>query len=249
MKIAVRLDDITQDMDWGNFHRMERLLDTYHIAPLLGIVPENQDNHLKRNEPVENFEDCIKAWNEKGWSFALHGWHHIYTTNRGGLFPLNRFSEFAGVPREKQSEMLEEGRERLKKMGITTDIFMAPAHSYDKNTLIALQKAGFAYVTDGFGSMPYEWKGLTFLPIAFLKNRDIEKEKGYTTLVFHTNTMTEQDFADLERLLEKHKDDFVSYREYVRVPAQRQSLVGRMKEYSMAVWKRLLVKGYTLKKG
>lgn len=249
MKIAVRLDDITPDMDWDNFDRMECLLDQYDVAPLLGIVPENQDLNLRKNEPAENFEACIKEWEKKGWSFALHGWHHLYTTGKGGLFPLNHFSEFAGVPRETQREMIEDGKERLANMGVQTNIFMAPAHSYDRNTLKALKEAGFAYVTDGFGSMPYEWKGLTFLPIAFLKSKDIEKKQGYTTLVFHTNTMTEQDFADFEKLLKTHKTDFVSYKEYIRVPAKKRSVVGRMKEYSMAVLKRFLVKGYTLKKG
>ena len=97
MKIAVRIDDITPDMDWEKFRRLETLLDKYHIAPLLGIVPDNQDSNLMRDSVMPDFDNQIKKWEAKGWVLAMHGWKHIYTTKKGGLFPLNNFSEFAGV--------------------------------------------------------------------------------------------------------------------------------------------------------
>ena len=247
MKIAVRLDDITPDMDWEKFRRLETLLDKYHIAPLLGIVPDNQDSNLMRDSVMPDFDNQIKKWEAKGWVLAMHGWKHIYTTKKGGLFPLNNFSEFAGVPRDKQREMIFDGLEKLQKQGIKTNIFMAPAHSFDKATLEVLKEAGFEYITDGFGIVPYEWIGLTFLPIAFQKNKDIEKDGGYTTLVFHTNTMNEQDFLNFEKVLEKHKEDFISYKEYLEVPAIKQTMVGRVKEYTMAYVKRCLVIVYSLK--
>ena len=171
MKIAVRLDDITPDMDWEQFHRLEKLLDQYHIAPLLGIVPDNQDENLKRNPARSDLGEQIKQWEAKGWVLAMHGWKHIYTTKKAGLFPLNCFSEFAGVKKEKQRDMIFDGKEKLQKMGVETNIFMAPAHSFDKHTLTALKEAGFQYVTDGFGEYPYEYRGLTFLPIAFQKSK------------------------------------------------------------------------------
>lgn len=247
MKIAVRLDDITPDMDWEKFRRLEKLLDENHIAPLLGVVPDNQDPNLARNPVMTDFDKQIKIWEEKGWALAMHGWKHIYTTKKGGLFPLNNFSEFAGVPKEKQRKMISDGKEKLQKIGICTDIFMAPAHSFDKNTLSALKEAGFQYITDGFGDFPYEWKGLTFLPIAFQRSKDINKSAGYTTLVFHTNTMDEQEFADFEKILKEHKNDFISYKEYLAAEAKKQTLTGRIKEYGMASMKRMLVMVYTFK--
>lgn len=247
MKIAVRLDDITPDMDWEKFRRLEALLDKYHIAPLLGIVPDNQDANLMRNPVMPDFEKYIKKWEDKGWILAMHGWKHIYTTKKGGLFPLNNFSEFAGVSKEKQREMIFDGIEKLQKQGVKTNIFMAPAHSFDRATLAVLKEAGFRYITDGFGVAPYEWKGLTFLPIAYQKNKDIEKKSGYTTLVFHTNTMNEQDFLKFEKVLETHKEDFISYKEYLRVPAIKQTMPGRVKEYAMASLKRYLVLLYSFK--
>ena len=247
MKIAIRLDDITPDMDWEKFRQLETLLDKYHIAPLLGIVPDNQDSNLMRNPVMPEFDKQIKKWEAKGWVLAMHGWKHIYTTKKGGLFPLNNFSEFAGVSKDKQREMIFDGLEKLQKQGMNTNIFMAPAHSFDKATLAVLKEAGFVYITDGFGEVPYEWKGLTFLPIAFKKNKDIEKDSGYTTLVFHTNTMNEQDFLNFEKVLKQHKADFISYREYMEVPAKKQTMAGRMKEYGMAALKHLLVMIYTMR--
>ena len=249
MKIAVRLDDITPDMDWEKFRRLEKILDENNIKPLLGIVPDNQDSNLSRNPVMADFEGQIKKWVAKGWSLSMHGWRHIYTTKKGGLFPLNDFSEFAGVPKEKQREMIFDGKEKLKKMGVTTNIFMAPAHSFDKNTLSLLKEAGFQYITDGFGACPYEWNGLTFLPIAFQKNKDIEKKEGYTTLVFHTNTMNDQDFVNFENMVKKHKTDFISYKEYLNVSPKKQTFAGRVKEYGMATMKHCLVRLYSLKKG
>ena len=248
MKIAIRLDDITSDMDWKKFRRLEKMLDENHIAPLLGIVPDNQDPNLMRNEVMPDFDVQIRAWEAKDWVLAMHGWKHIYTTKKGGLFPLNNFSEFAGVSKEKQREMIYNGKEKLKSLGVNTNIFMAPAHSFDKNTLSLLKEAGFKYITDGFGDSPYEWRGLTFLPIAFQRSKDIEKNEGYTTLVFHTNTMNEQEFADFEKILKEHKNDFISYKDYLKIPAKKQTLFGRIKEYSMATFKRVLVIIYTMKK-
>ena len=47
MKIAVRLDDITPDMDWQRFFRFKALLDQYQVKPLIGVVPDNRDENLR----------------------------------------------------------------------------------------------------------------------------------------------------------------------------------------------------------
>lgn len=248
MKIAVRLDDITPDMDWAKFRRLEKILDRNNIIPLLGIVPDNQDNNLKRNPVMVDFKDQVQKWLSKDWVLAMHGWRHIYTTKKGGIFPLNNFSEFAGISKEQQREMICDGKEKLQQMGVNTDVFMAPAHSFDKNTLQVLRETGFHYITDGFGDVPYYRQGLIFLPIAFQKSKDIEKKDGYTTLVFHTNTMDEQDFIEFQKMIEKHKSDFVSYKEYLKIPAKKRSIISGIKEYTMATVKRILVRVYSFRK-
>ena len=120
MKIAVRLDDITPDMDWKRFYAFKALLDKYQVKPLIGIVPRNRDENLKGTQEgaPEDFWEYVRQLKEEGWSIALHGCRHIYTTGKSGVFPLNDFSEFAGVPYEKQKEMLAEGKAVLEENGL-----------------------------------------------------------------------------------------------------------------------------------
>ena len=49
MKAAVRLDDITPDMDWDSFEAFEALCDRFGVCPLLGIVPQNRDPKLSEH--------------------------------------------------------------------------------------------------------------------------------------------------------------------------------------------------------
>ncbi len=239
MKIAIRMDDITPDMDWDKFNRFRALMEKYHVKPLIGIVPDNQDPNLTRNPEREDFWQQMRELQEQGWILAMHGCHHIYTTQKGGLFPLNCFSEFAGVPYEEQARMIREGKRILESHGIVTDFFMAPAHSYDANTLKALQAAGFTRMTDGFGKGPYRYRGMTFYPISFQMERTLRTKEGASTLVVHANTMTESDFDKYEKIFQTQ--ELLPYPEYIYMQVRKRGLPGHLKEYGMATAKRLLV--------
>lgn len=271
MKIAVRLDDITPDMDWERFLKFKALLDRYQVKPLIGVVPQNRDPGLVRRAETggimagegpgdgrdegddgragksgahspEEFWDYVKALERDGWVIAMHGCYHIYTTDRGGIFPLNNFSEFAGLPFDRQRELLAEGKRLLRKKGIETDLFMAPAHSYDNNTLRALKETGFRALTDGFGSRPYRWKGLDFYPISFLMRYTLRRKEGYSAMVVHTNTLSDEDLSRCEAYFEREGISWISFGEYLRADKKRRSLPGRWKEFLMAKGKYLLVK-------
>ena len=110
MKIAVRLDDITPDMDWQRFYAFKALLDKYQVKPLIGIVPDNRDENLKGTGEgaPEDFWAYVRQLKEEGFSIALHGCHHIYTTGKGGIFPLNKYSEVGGAPYGKKKDMMAE---------------------------------------------------------------------------------------------------------------------------------------------
>ena len=244
MKIAVRLDDITPDMDWERFYKFKSLLDKYQVKQLIGVVPDNRDENLvnKKTRGPEDFWAYMKELEKEGWVIAMHGFRHIYTTDQGGIFPLNNFSEFAGIPYKQQWEMLAEGKGILEEKGIETDIFMAPAHSYDGNTLKALKDAGFRALTDGFGDEPYRFKGLVFYPISFQLGSTLKKKKGYSTMVVHTGTVSEKDLERYERYFENKNVQWISYKEYLNQPVKERRLPGCWKEYLMAKGKYLLVK-------
>ncbi len=241
MKIAVRMDDITPDMNWENFSFFQNLFEQTGITPLLGIVPENRDAKLSPEAPRKDFDIRMKELEKKGYCFAMHGCYHVYTTKCGGRFPLNSYSEFAGLPYDKQKELLAYGKEKLKEYGIETDIFMAPAHSYDDNTLKALKELGFNKITDGFGKVPYMEKGITFYPISFLLSRSFKQKKGVTTMVIHANTVTEADKKRYEQIFRDYGKNMISYAEYLKINPVKRTIPGRVREYLLAKSKYMLV--------
>ena len=242
MKIAIRMDDITPDMDWERFLEFKEILDTYGIKPLIGVVPDNQDENLHKAKEAGDFWEYIKELQEDGWCIAMHGYQHIYTTSKGGLFPLNHFSEFAGLPYEKQMKMLQQGTEILQRNGIVTDLFMAPAHSYDKNTIKALKELGYTKMTDGFGKHPYQWQGMIFYPISFLLSRSLKKKKGFTTMVIHSNTLTEERMNHFRKVCDKYQKDLISYKSFLVEKPIRRGCIMHVKEYLLAIMKHRLVK-------
>lgn len=252
MKIAVRMDDIAPEMDWTKFLRFQELCDQYQIKPLLGIVPANKDENLcvgKKNDmPANGFWEYVKELEKKGWSIAQHGVFHQYLTKKMGCFPLNRLSEFAGISYEQQYTMLKTGQDILRQHGIVPNLFMAPAHSFDYNTIKALKKLGFCGLTDGFGDRPYRRWGMVFYPISYRQSQSLKKTKGYTTFVVHTNTMQENDFARYRKIFEQHRDDIISYRELLKVQPYRRGFLGNLREYGMALVKFVLVNGMCVRK-
>ena len=241
MKIAVRMDDITPDMDWEKFGAFKKILDQYGIKPLLGIVPDCRDSHLHKNEEAEDFWTQMKALQADGWVLAMHGYRHLYGTRCGGMFPLNHFSEFAGFSYTKQKAMIAAGRDILKENGIETDIFMAPAHSYDGKTLKALRENGFTKMTDGFGKNPYIWRGITFYPISMIMSKSLQESEGTTTMVVHVNEVSPEGMENYAKVFEKHKEQFISYGEYLTMTPKKQNIFGRISEYLLAGAKHYMV--------
>lgn len=254
MKIAVRLDDITSDMDWKCFFRFKDLLDRYQIKPLIGIVPDNCDKNLMgKDETVDNvpedggretnhtdFWKYVKDLEDDGWVIAMHGYRHVYSTDKGGIFPLNNFSEFAGKSYEEQLSMLQCGKKIFEEKGIAAEIFMAPAHSYDRNTLRALKETGFKAVTDGFGYAPYCYYGINFYPISFRLSSTFKRKSGYSTMVVHPGTVSEEELKKYERYFQNRNVQWINYADYLKqMPVQRK-FWDRWKEYLMAKGKSIL---------
>lgn len=241
MKIAIRMDDITPDMDWAKFLRFKELCDLYQVKPLIGVVPDNQDEMLHMDTAREDFWDYLLQLQENGWCIAQHGCTHIYSTKKKGCFPLNALSEYAGASYEEQYASLQKGQKILQSHKIYTDIFMAPAHSFDKNTLKALKTLGFTRLTDGFGKLPYEWQGLIFYPISFKQSSSLKQEEGYTTFVIHANTMNDKDFERYEKMFREHQEKLISYSEYLGITPVKRTVFGRCAEYGKALSKYTLV--------
>ena len=204
----IRLDDITPDMNWERFYRAKEIFDKYNICPLIGVVPDNQDETLHKEENREDFWDIICQLQESGWTVAQHGTYHCYETKNSGILGINPFSEFAGLSYEVQRHKLQVGKQILEENGIRTDIFMAPGHTYDKNTLKALQECGFSVITDGLSSMPYLEEGILCIPCRL---RGFKTPEGIDTVSLHTNLMNDQDMTELETFCKTNQDVMVSF--------------------------------------
>lgn len=207
-QIMFRLDDISPDMDRNKFERVKDIFFKNSIAPLIGVVPENRDNTLHIQDGNIVFWEEIIRLQEHGWKVAQHGTYHQYATDNSGILGINPFSEFAGLSYEAQYNILQTGKAILESHNICTDIFMAPGHTYDVNTLKALKACGFRTVTDGLYKQPYKYYGLLFIPCRLL---GYKVNKGIETVCLHTNTMSEKDFCRLEDFCRKNADRIVSF--------------------------------------
>lgn len=241
MKTAVRLDDITPDMDHVKFERVRSILNENGIRPLIGVVPYSKDETLRIEKPDGDFDKLIKELQDEGWIIALHGYNHLYTTKSKGLFPINNFSEFAGVDYDKQEVMIRQGLAQLREWGMEPTVFMAPGHTFDADTIKALKVNGINKITDGFGNRPYIRNGMVFYPISSRRADCISDKDGYSTYVLHTNTMSDKGIEDFERMIKDHRDCFISYDEYMAVTPQERGVLGNIKEYMMATAKHILV--------
>ena len=209
MMYIMRLDDASEFMDTEKWRKMEMLLDEYSIKPIFGIIPHNEDKDLLDYRFVDDFWEWMRDWVSKGWTPALHGYTHVFETNEGGLNPVNRRSEFAGVPLDRQRQKVRDGYEILKTQGIEAQIFFAPAHTFDENTLKALaQETPIRIISDTVANDIYFEKGFYFIP---QQSGHVRKLPFKTvTFCYHPNIMTDAHFEELERFLKENAARFVN---------------------------------------
>lgn len=238
-KICIRIDDICENMNWEKFNRFVDILDKYDLKPLIGIVPDCKDDELNTDQRIDDYKEFLRFKKQDGWTFSMHGYEHKYVTQKGGMFPLNNYSEYVGLSYKEQYHKIQDGKKKLEAIGVDTDIFMAPAHSYDKNTVKALLENGFKYITDGYGSNPYKYEGMTYLPISMLRSLEKKGKSGITTYVVHTATMRDQDFEYYDNLIGNNRSQFVNYSEMLNIPVKNRNIFGRFAEFVAAGIKHL----------
>jgi predicted deacetylase len=214
-----RLDDITPEMDWGRFWALMRLFQRHSIKPLLGVVPDNRDTNLSRQASRADFWDIIRHFqNSDSADIAQHGYQHILVHRPGAAIigPAygikKEVSEFAGDPFNDQIFRIREGLRILKSNGIETTTWMAPNHSYDRNTLKALKENSFTAVSDGVALFPYRENGLIFVPQASWRPRWMPL--GVHTICIHTNSITPHEVKRL-RVFMRRPLNFTRFSEVV----------------------------------
>ena len=217
-KILIRFDDINPSMDWESWGMALSLLDKHAIKPLLGVVPECKDEELLIDKPRSDFWKYILDLQKRGFTIAMHGYEHVYGSPHKSLVGNTLKTEFAGLSYEEQYTKIYDGKNTLLSHGIDTDVFFAPSHSYDENTLKALHECGFRYISDGKTLKPVKRNGIICIPCICGGVPNIKK-RGMFTAVFHTNMWRTdkrlKQYHKLIRICEENERDIVGFYDFV----------------------------------
>lgn len=210
MKYIMRLDDACPHWDADKWNRIESILDCYGIKPLVGLIPLVEDPDLVKYPEDDTYWKRVEGWQKKGWELALHGCTHVYATHDGGLNPVNKRSEFAGLSLNEQRLKISRGIAELVKHGINPRVFFAPSHTFDENTLEALRlESDIRIISDTVALESYTFDGFTFVPQQSGKVRNLLLP--LVTFCYHPNIMEDEDFRYLQDFLIRNAHRFKEF--------------------------------------
>lgn len=240
-KYLIRIDDACPTMDAKKWQRIENILDTYGVRPMVGIIPANEDTKQRIDVADTEFWAKVKTWEKKGWAIALHGYDHCFISNAGmqGLNPLWERSEFAGVPLLEQKEKIRKGVDVFRENGIEPKYFFAPAHTYDENTLQALrEESNIHIISDTIATKPYRKGDFIFIPQLGGHCAEM-KLPGVWTFCLHPSVMTEENFVATERFLKAHQNEMIGFDELELTNLKGRNLLSRLLSWGYFTRRRL----------
>ncbi len=209
--LLLRFDDIAPNMNWELMDKCEKLFLKYKIKPIVGVIPDNQDEELLSFPFRNNFWNKIKKWQTYGWEVAIHGYNHKYTadTKKKDFFNYGGKSEFFGFSLDSQVSKIKNSIKIFKMNNIKVRCFFAPNHTYDKNTFEALKINGINEIIDGYGLFPYDKFGIKFIPQLFYNT--VLLPYGIQSTQIHLNNWGSKDFDKFKTFIEKNHNKIISY--------------------------------------
>jgi predicted deacetylase len=208
-KFLLRFDDMCPTIDWDVWQKLEDIMVQEGVRPILSVIPDNQDPHLHEGPPNEQFWERVRTWQARGWTIGLHGYQHRYVSRNPGIIGLKPYSEFAGVPSEQQRAKLEQGLSIFSREGVRPDVWVAPAHSFDENTVQILINLGIRTISDGLSLYPYrDTQNVTWVPQQLWKFRSVPF--GVWTICIHNHDDLYLDSDHFRRCLREYKDSMTS---------------------------------------
>lgn len=206
----LRLDDASEYMALEKWNRIEALCNKYNIKPIVGIIPKCEDRKLTSSAPFyPQAWEIFQRYQKEGYCIALHGFSHVFETDKGGINPVNKRSEFAGVSLTRQKQKIQDGIHVLQDHGIKPRLFFAPAHTFDENTIHALKACSdIRIISDTIANDIYNKDGITYIPLQ--SNRVRPLRFRMVTFCYHPNEMSEKDFKNLESFIMENEQKFTS---------------------------------------
>lgn len=217
-KLLLRFDDVTPQMAWSKFLPFKKAIEDLEIKSILGVVPNCKDKNLNVETANQDFFSLLRQYRDYGDNIFQHGTFHDYSNNSSGILGINNNSEFAGINLHDQIELLKIGKKILQNEGIWEPFFMAPSHSFDENTLMALKLLDFKAITDGYGFYPYKINNINLVPQ--LVSKILPFPIGIQTICIHINTMNESSICKLLEDIKKNKKRFINFNEALKIQPQ-----------------------------
>jgi predicted deacetylase len=211
LQYLIRLDDLCPTNNLSKWNRFFDLFDHYGIKPIVAVIPANEDTKLSVCGPYNpHYWSLVRGLQIKGYWIGLHGYQHRYCTKNSGIFKQNPRSEFSGLPLKQQAQKIAAAAAIFKQEGVRTTLFVAPAHSFDYNTLKAIEGySDVSYISDGLLPYPYTRFNFKWIPVQ-LAEAEV-KRKGTWTFNYHPETCSDRMFKNLEQFIAKYHQHFVGF--------------------------------------
>ena len=233
--LLIRMDDISENMNWALMDKCEKLFDKFEIKPLLGIIPINKDPELLKFPKNDRFWERVESWKNKGWEITMHGCNHLYTqkSDKNDIFNYGGNSEFYGLDYSTQLNKIKTGLEEFKKREIKVRSFFAPNHIYDSNTLKALKDSDIKIIIDGYGLFPYYKNKILFIPQLFYK--EIFLPFGIQSTQMHINEWNDEAYKNFEIFVEKNYSKILNLNNIIEIanPNSLQNLTNYLVEKTL----------------
>ncbi len=241
-KYILRFDDICDTIDLVLWRTIRNHMLEYNIKPILAVIPHNECDQFRQNDVNSEFWNEMKFLYEIGWTIALHGYDHVYLNNNSGILGISSKSEFAGLPYDLQKKKLYDGVHIFKEHGINPEVWVAPAHSFDKNTLSICRELGIKIVSDGLSRYPFRMYGFSWIPCQMWELREVKKP-GIYTICIHLSKMDQDDVLSLCEKIKDMQDNIIGLNDLQNLNISKCNQGIAFFENKLRIIKRKMMKG------
>jgi predicted deacetylase len=220
-KFLLRFDDICPTINWSVWQKLEDVMVDEGVRPIVSVIPDNQDSILHEGPPDKRFWERVRTWQSRGWTIGLHGYQHRYVSQNAGIVGLKHYSEFAGVPLDEQRTKLEQAMSIFNRERVRADVWVAPAHSFDENTIEALIALGVQTISDGLALYPHrDLQNVMWVPQQLWRFRAVPF--GVWTVCIHAKDDLYLNADHFRQCIRKYKHSITNLPDIVNAYSQRK---------------------------